>query len=105
MTGDMYETYREILRSELIPAQGCTEPIAIAYAAAKARQVLGRYNWQEMVQARRVVEIGIVRIAARNANRDDKIAIRSCIEAKKSKGSTSFASVAQQIADIEANTK
>ena len=35
----------------------------------------------------------------------DKIAIRSCIEAKKSKGSTSFASVAQQIADIEANTK
>ena len=35
----------------------------------------------------------------------EKIAIRSCIEAKKSKGSTSFASVAQQIADIEANTK
>ncbi|MBQ9061033.1 MAG: argininosuccinate lyase [Firmicutes bacterium] len=35
----------------------------------------------------------------------EKIAIRSCIEAKKSKGSTSFASVAQQIADIEANNK
>ena len=41
MTGDMYETYREILRSELIPAQGCTEPIAIAYAAAVARKTLG----------------------------------------------------------------
>ena len=32
----------------------------------------------------------------------EKIAVKSCIEAKKSKGSTSFASVAQQIADIEA---
>ena len=33
--------YEEILRSELIPALGCTEPIAIALAAAKARDVLG----------------------------------------------------------------
>ena len=32
----------------------------------------------------------------------EKIAVRSCIQAKKSKGSTSFDSVAQQIADIEA---
>lgn len=31
----------------------------------------------------------------------DKISIRSCIEAKKSKGSTSFESVKQQLADIE----
>ena len=31
----------------------------------------------------------------------EKIAVRNCIEAKKSKGSTSFASVAQQIAEIE----
>ena len=30
-----------ILREELRPAMGCTEPIAIAYAAAKARDVLG----------------------------------------------------------------
>ena len=33
--------YRHILKEELIPAMGCTEPIAIAYAAAKAREVLG----------------------------------------------------------------
>ena len=33
--------YEEILKEELIPAQGCTEPIAIAYAAAKAKQLLG----------------------------------------------------------------
>lgn len=30
-----------VLRKELIPAFGCTEPIAIAYAAAKARDILG----------------------------------------------------------------
>ena len=36
-----YESYVEILREELIPAMGCTEPIAIALAAAKARQALG----------------------------------------------------------------
>lgn len=31
-----------LLNSEIIPAEGCTEPIAIAYAAAKATQVLGQ---------------------------------------------------------------
>lgn len=31
----------EILKSELVPALGCTEPIAIAFASAKAREVLG----------------------------------------------------------------
>lgn len=37
----LYSTYIEILKEELVPAMGCTEPIAIAYAAAKARDVLG----------------------------------------------------------------
>ena len=36
-----YETYVQILKEELIPAMGCTEPIAISYCAAKARSVLG----------------------------------------------------------------
>ena len=36
-----YRNYVEILRRELVPAMGCTEPIAIAYCAAKARAVLG----------------------------------------------------------------
>lgn len=36
-----YRTYVEILERELIRAMGCTEPIAIAYCAAKARSVLG----------------------------------------------------------------
>ena len=33
--------YVKILREELVPAMGCTEPIAVAYAAAKCRQALG----------------------------------------------------------------
>jgi len=37
-----YSAYCSILREELVPAMGCTEPIALAYCAAKAREVLGR---------------------------------------------------------------
>ncbi|MDR2446101.1 MAG: L-serine ammonia-lyase, iron-sulfur-dependent, subunit alpha [Treponema sp.] len=36
-----YENYLQILREELIPAMGCTEPVAIALAAARARETLG----------------------------------------------------------------
>lgn len=41
MEQKIYQTYLDILKEELVPAMGCTEPIAVAYAAAKARQVLG----------------------------------------------------------------
>ena len=37
-----YEKYVSILKAELVPAMGCTEPIAVAFAAAKAREVLGK---------------------------------------------------------------
>ena len=37
----IYQAYVEILKRELVPAMGCTEPIAIAYCAAKAREALG----------------------------------------------------------------
>lgn len=40
MDRQTYQSYVDILRSELVPAMGCTEPIAIAYTAAKARSVL-----------------------------------------------------------------
>lgn len=39
---NMIRNFLDILREELIPAMGCTEPIALAYAAAKGRQVLGK---------------------------------------------------------------
>ncbi len=36
-----YQAYLNILKEELVPAGGCTEPIAIAYTAATARRTLG----------------------------------------------------------------
>ena len=36
-----YDSYVQILKEELVPAMGCTEPIAIALAAARAREALG----------------------------------------------------------------
>lgn len=36
------EIYLQILKEELLPAMGCTEPIAVAYAAALARDTLGK---------------------------------------------------------------
>lgn len=39
---ELYQQYLNILAEELRPAMGCTEPIALAYAGAKARQVLGK---------------------------------------------------------------
>ena len=40
MDRNIYDEYLKILEEELVPAMGCTEPIAIAYAAALARQTL-----------------------------------------------------------------
>lgn len=41
MNREMYKNFTDVLRHELVPALGCTEPIAIAFTAAKAREVLG----------------------------------------------------------------
>ena len=38
-----YHDFLAILSEELVPAMGCTEPIALAFAAAKAREVLGDF--------------------------------------------------------------
>lgn len=38
---DIYTNFLSILADELIPAMGCTEPIALAFASARAREVLG----------------------------------------------------------------
>ena len=40
-TDAIYRQYLQILEEELRPAMGCTEPIALAYAGAKGRQLLG----------------------------------------------------------------
>ena len=43
MDKTIYDAYVKILREELVPAMGCTEPIAVAYAAALARKTLGSF--------------------------------------------------------------
>lgn len=48
---DTYQKYVAILKEELIPAMGCTEPIALAYAAAKARETLGALPTRVRVEA------------------------------------------------------
>lgn len=41
LTNEIIEDYIKILESELVPAMGCTEPIALAYGGARAREILG----------------------------------------------------------------
>lgn len=48
---EKYQAYVQILKEELVPAMGCTEPIALAYAAAKAREVLGQLPDRVYVEA------------------------------------------------------
>ncbi len=50
-TNKRHQAYIDILHEELISAMGCTEPIAIAYAAAKARKTLGRQPDRVLIQA------------------------------------------------------
>lgn len=41
MNQNIQDNFIKILEEELIPAMGCTEPIALAYASARCREVLG----------------------------------------------------------------
>ena len=51
LTREDHNTYAQILREELTPAFGCTEPIALAYCAAKAREVLGEMPTKVEIEA------------------------------------------------------
>ena len=66
MEKKVYDTYVQILRNELKVALGCTEPIAIAYAGAKVREVLGQMpdafgseaaHWQHIVKNVKAVTV------------------------------------------------
>ena len=50
-TNAKYSAYIQILKEELRPAMGCTEPIALAYAGAVARRVLGELPERVLVGA------------------------------------------------------
>lgn len=51
MQQSVYHDYLNILREELVPAMGCTEPIAVAYCAALARKALGSEPDKVVVKA------------------------------------------------------
>ncbi len=48
---ELYNKYVDIMKKELMPAMGCTEPIAISYATAKARDILGKMPEHVLVEA------------------------------------------------------
>lgn len=50
-TDKAYQDYVQILKEELVPAMGCTEPIAVAYCAALARKTLGMLPESVVVEA------------------------------------------------------
>ena len=47
---NLYKFYTQLLKDELVPAMGCTEPIALALAAARARQLVGELPESVSVQ-------------------------------------------------------
>ena len=50
LTKEIYAKYVKILKEELVPAMGCTEPISIAYATARARAVLNEKPISALVE-------------------------------------------------------
>lgn len=46
--------YNDFLREKMIPAFGCTEPIALAYGASRARFILGE-NPKKLQQSYRAI--------------------------------------------------
>jgi L-cysteine desulfidase len=57
MDGIKYQDYVSILKKELVPAMGCTEPISIAYASALAK----KYLLEEVMEVELSVSANIIK--------------------------------------------
>lgn len=64
-----YKIYEDALAEELIPAMGCTEPIAIAYCAAVAREQLGCFPEQVDIWVSRNIVKNVKSVVVPNTNR------------------------------------
>ena len=67
-TSDKYQSYIQILKEELVPAMGCTEPIAIAYASAMAKEVLGNLPEKIIVDASANIIKNVKSVVVPNTN-------------------------------------
>ncbi len=65
---EKYLAYIRILEEELLPAMGCTEPIALAYAGAKAREVLGEIPDKVLVEASGSIIKNVKSVVVPNTN-------------------------------------
>ena len=63
-----YGAYVQILKEELVPAMGCTEPIALAYAAAKAREILGSIPDKVVIEASGSIMKNVKSVIVPNTN-------------------------------------
>lgn len=68
-TDSRYQAYLDILEEELVPAMGCTEPIAIAYAAAKARDALGAQPERALIEASNNIIKNVKSVAVPNTGK------------------------------------
>ncbi len=67
-TDKKYQAYIQILKEELVPATGCTEPIALAYASAKARKVLGEMPERIHIEASGSIIKNVKSVVVPNTN-------------------------------------
>ena len=74
-----YDTYIEILRRELVCAMGCTEPIAIAYCAAKARAILGTLPERIIIEASGNMIKNVKSVVVPNTNGQRGMAVAAAI--------------------------
>ena len=77
----VYQTYLQILRRELISAMGCTEPIALAYCAAVARETLGALPDRIMVEASGNIIKNVKSVVVPNTGGQRGIAAAVCVGA------------------------
>lgn len=81
MEKEKYEGYVRLLRKELVPALGCTEPIAIAFAAAKAAQVLEKRPTHLTVYCSGNIIKNVMGVVVPNSDHHKGIAIAAALGA------------------------
>ncbi len=79
MTEQLYQSYLNILKAELVPAMGCTEPIAIAYAAALAKKALGEMPQAVQIKASANIIKNVKSVVVPNTNGKRGIAAAAAI--------------------------